>query len=354
MKITFWGDAALKSYGKLKKGARVCMTGLAPRKANSRWATHGDIELVPTKGLQIQLDDEHEEDEDDDLTILHNWNAPPSILKMQEKCVGTILDAIGFVYAISDVKTVTTKQGKSADVLTFELIDSTARIRVSAWGKQAHTEIREGQLLGIKGARISEYNGRSLIVTGYIEKNHQGTICDDLTNWKQSQNPVMKALCKQIKNLSDKATFCHEWNTAPTLTMLEMRQMKEKYRIRQKLPTVSVVKIRGRIDDVNNSLWYSKPDGLHWRVKLVIEDDQNNWLEVIGFDDVGKKFFELTAEEASKLQINEEEKFATLINSIKYKNSNQQHVFCIYAKENKWNTQIKYLDWIIGEIHATL
>ena len=352
MKINFWGDRAIESFGKLKKGVRVWMTGLAPYKPKAQWATHGPVELKSTNGLQIQVDDEEQDDEDDDVTILHSWNAPPSILKIKNKLPHTVLDAIGFVYDVSDVKKITTKRTqKQADLLTFELVDQTARIRVSAWGKQAHTQLREGQLIGIKGARISEYNGRSLTVTGYIETEPQGTICDELKHWKQTKNPTVKALYKQVANLSDQASIlAKDWSVAPILTIQQAKQVKERYRIRQKLPEIQALKVTARIEDVDNSLWYSKSDGLHWKVKLVIEDDEDNWIEACGFDKVGMKFFKISADEAAKLQTDDEQKFVELIESIKYKNSNQIHLFCIYAKENKWNAELKYLDWIIDDV----
>ena len=354
MKISFWADQAVDSYGKLKKGSRVWITGLAPKKAKFGYATHGDIELKSTKGLQIQIDDE-DEDADDDILIIHSWNAPPSILKISEKPINTIIDAIGFVHSIEDVKQITTRKSKQTDLLNFDLVDQTARIRVSAWGQHAHTELSDGQLIGIKGARVSDYNGRSLTVTGYIEKEPQGTMCDSLNDWKQSTNPIIKALFKKIPNLSDKAAIGHDWNAAPTHSIPQIRQVQEKFRIRQSMPQISAVKVEAKIDDVHNSLWYSKADGLHWKVKLTLEDEQQNWFEAVGFDEVGKKFFNgLSADEAHTMQMEEEEKFIELIEGIKFRQSNKKHVFCIYAKENKWNSSRKYIDWIIEDVDPSV
>ena len=354
MKITFWGEQAIGSFGKFKKGTRVWINGLMPKKAKFGYATHGEIELSSTKGLQIQIDDE-DEDEDDDITILHKWNAPPTILKIKDKAINTIIDAVGFVHSIKDVRQITTRKGADAELLSFELVDKTARIKVSAWGQQAHTQLRDGQLIGIKGARVSDYNGRSLTVTGYIEKEPQGTICDALIDWKQTTNPTVEALFKQVSNLSDKAAVSHDWDAAPIYSVAQIRQLQEKYRIRQTMPKISTVKVKARIDDVDNSLWYPKIDGLHWKLKLQLEDEQQSWIEAIGFDDVAKKFFNgLTADEAQKLQSEDEHKFVELIEGIKFKQSNKSHLFFIYAKENTWNSSRKYIDWIIEDVDSSV
>lgn len=353
MKITFWGDQALASWGLLKEGNRVYMTGLQPKKIPLAYATHGQIELTSTRGLQIQVDDEEDEDEDkdDDLTLLSNWKFPVSILKIIEKEAGTMIDALGFCYSIEEVRTVTTNKGGQVDLLKFELVDQTARIRVSAWNEEARTKLEEGQLIAIKGAKVSNWNGKSLNITGYIETNPQHTMCDVLKNWKSNTKPIVKSLFKEIKNLSDKSAMSYSWDEIPTYTISQVKQVQEKFRIRQTKPEINAFKVEARIDDVGNKLWYAKFGRLNWSLNLVLEDERGNWINAISFDEVAKKLLgNLTADEAQQLQLNDEEKFVKVIEGIKFNNSKKSHVFCIYGKENNFNSASKYLDFVVADI----
>ena len=59
-------------------------------------------------------------------------------------------------------------------------------MNVTLWGEMAHTPLQEGQIIAIKNAKISDFNGKSLnsgddTSTIIIEPKHQRT--QELIKW---------------------------------------------------------------------------------------------------------------------------------------------------------------------------
>ena len=75
------------------------------------------------------------------------------------------IDAIGIITQIGILTQVNIKQsGAVKDRRNVSIADeSNLSIQVSLWGANARTEgYTEGQVLALRGARVSDYNGKSL------------------------------------------------------------------------------------------------------------------------------------------------------------------------------------------------
>ena len=84
-------------------------------------------------------------------------------------------------------------------------------------------------------------------------------------------------------------------------------------------------------------MWYLRDEELHWRLKITLKDGSNSWLTCAAFDVPARKLFNnLSAKEASDLQQTSSKEFVDMFERVK--KSNLEHAFCVYVKENNWNT----------------
>jgi replication factor A1 len=77
----------------------------------------------------------------------------------------TTLDIIGLVKEVGEVVSITTKAGKEVEKRDLTLVDdSMASIGLTLWGDKAKqpSEMFENAILALKGAKLGDYNGRSM------------------------------------------------------------------------------------------------------------------------------------------------------------------------------------------------
>ena len=72
------------------------------------------------------------------------------------------LDVLCYVCNLDEVQQITTRQHKVTKRLNFEIMDQTARVKVTLGCEQANSDIEEHDLIALKTAKVSNYNGKSL------------------------------------------------------------------------------------------------------------------------------------------------------------------------------------------------
>ncbi|XP_051963145.1 replication protein A 70 kDa DNA-binding subunit isoform X2 [Xyrauchen texanus] len=87
-----------------------------------------------------------------------------SIADLESREKDTIVDVIGVCKTVEDVTRIMTKNSREVSKRNIQLIDMSGRvIQVTMWGNEAETFDGTGQpILAIKGARLSDFGGRSL------------------------------------------------------------------------------------------------------------------------------------------------------------------------------------------------
>ena len=346
IKINIWGEQAIMARDEIQIRKSYWMTGLRPKKIKrERYQTHGSILLQSTPGFQ------YEEDETDKDILRQIWDFPQNISKFANKEEGNILDAIGFVHNLEEVKKVRTKSGTLSDLLKFDLIDDKAKISVSVWGKHAFTKIKEDQLIALKSVRVSSYAGKSLILLGHIDTDPQNSRVETLKKWKAEKNPTIKLILSQITNLSGGSMIQHDWSNCPTLTIKRIKTMAETFRRINKKPSIEAFKVTARIQDIDEKFSYEKNGSHHWRLKIEIQDKVGGWLEIVGFEKIAEKLFKgVTADQAINMQLKETDKFIKMMESVKYKDSQKEYEFHIYWKINRYNVKSMYLDFVAEDV----
>jgi len=124
---------------------------------------------------------------------------PIGSLKGKEK--GSTLDVIGLITAIQNPQTITTKIGQSLIKRNISLADQTAQIDVVVWDILAtNWDLPVGAVIGIKSARLSEFNGELTLSLGHsstLERSPPESHIQTLRQWFRSCDGVI-----QVPNLS--------------------------------------------------------------------------------------------------------------------------------------------------------
>ncbi|XP_035479247.2 replication protein A 70 kDa DNA-binding subunit isoform X1 [Scophthalmus maximus] len=87
-----------------------------------------------------------------------------SIGDLESREKDAIIDVIGVCKSVDDVTRLTTKSNKEVSKRTLDLMDMSGKVvTVTLWGEEAEKFNGSGQpILAIKGAKLSDYGGRSL------------------------------------------------------------------------------------------------------------------------------------------------------------------------------------------------
>ncbi|CAB1348998.1 unnamed protein product [Coregonus sp. 'balchen'] len=87
-----------------------------------------------------------------------------SIADLEAREKDAILDVIGVCKSVADVTRLTTKNNREVSKRTINLMDQSGKlVDVTLWGEEAENFDGSGQpILAIKGAKLSDYGGRSL------------------------------------------------------------------------------------------------------------------------------------------------------------------------------------------------
>ncbi len=142
IRVAFWTEN-MKFFDKLEVGNEIEILGVIP-KQNSFRAGQIEVNLRPdsimkkTGTKKIDLDTE---------------------VKINQINNGLFLvNVTGIVGSIEGYKEITRKDGTTAGLFSFTLVDATGQIRVTAWDDKATElkEIKEQQSLQIKGARVKD------------------------------------------------------------------------------------------------------------------------------------------------------------------------------------------------------
>ncbi|XP_076832504.1 replication protein A 70 kDa DNA-binding subunit [Brachyhypopomus gauderio] len=87
-----------------------------------------------------------------------------SIANLEARDKDAIVDVIGVCKSVEDVTRITTKNSREVSKRNIQLMDMSGKvIQVTMWGTEAETFDGSGQpILAIKGAKLSDFGGRSL------------------------------------------------------------------------------------------------------------------------------------------------------------------------------------------------
>ncbi|CAJ1063802.1 replication protein A 70 kDa DNA-binding subunit-like isoform X2 [Xyrichtys novacula] len=158
IKITAFNKEVDKFYSLVEQGKVYYITKGTLKVANKQYnSLNNDYEMTLHANTSIVPCDDGQ-----DIPAVHCDFIP--IAELENKDNNDIVDVIGVCKSAEDVSRITTKSSKEVSKRALHLIDTTGKVvTATLWGEEAEKFDGSGQpVVAIKGARLSDFGGRSL------------------------------------------------------------------------------------------------------------------------------------------------------------------------------------------------
>lgn len=162
IQATFFKDAADLFYEKIHENGVFLFSNGKVQLANQKFTSiKNDFALVFDKNSEIV------EIKEDDQAIQETGFTFTPLSEIQQIEQMKTIDVVGLVQEVGPCQSVNLKSGQSKDRRNVTLVDNSGEngtsISVTFWSGNARlTTFSSGQVIAIKGARVSCYNGKSL------------------------------------------------------------------------------------------------------------------------------------------------------------------------------------------------
>ncbi|XP_040908163.1 replication protein A 70 kDa DNA-binding subunit-like isoform X2 [Toxotes jaculatrix] len=158
IKITAFNNEVDKFFSLVEQGKVYYISKATLKVANKQYSTlKNDYEMTLHAHSSIVPCDDTE-----GIPTVHCDFVP--IAELQSRDKDAIIDVIGVCKSAEDVSRITTKTSREVSKRALNLIDTTGKVvTVTLWGEEAEKFDGSGQpVVAIKGARLSDFGGRSL------------------------------------------------------------------------------------------------------------------------------------------------------------------------------------------------
>ena len=329
MKLTFYQTFCFKFLKKIKIGKSYSIKNAQIKASNN--CIFNQYELVCQHATEInQLKKKAAVIED------QVWNPLKSISEINASRIGKRIDIFGMVMNVIIIKKQKTKSGREIDRMTFDLIDSSSIIQVTAWDEHTKIAIKERAIIGIKHATVGDWNALSLTVSGFLVLNPKHALADAIRDWKKDNNDVLDEILMDILRLSVKKTNNSKMNVADVY-----KKVKDFARTKT-FPKVKFFTLQANIKSCDPKMWYKKQNHYHWRLLLFLSNVSQNTkvIQSICFEKAAANIFkDFTADEAEKMKKDQPEKFAsTMLTLLDPKNTYIFH--CHFETNNHFGKPI--------------
>ncbi|XP_041656748.1 replication protein A 70 kDa DNA-binding subunit-like [Cheilinus undulatus] len=160
IRITAFNKEVDKFYSLVEQGKVYYITKATLKVANKQYCTlNNDYEMTLHANSSIVPCDDSQ-----GVPALHCDFV--SIAELENRDNNDIVDVIGVCKSAEDVSRITTKSSREVSKRALSLIDTTGKVvTATLWGEEAEKFDGSGQpVVAIKGARLSDFGGRSLSV----------------------------------------------------------------------------------------------------------------------------------------------------------------------------------------------
>ncbi|XP_031735623.1 replication protein A 70 kDa DNA-binding subunit-like [Anarrhichthys ocellatus] len=158
IKITAFNNEVDKFFSLVEQGKVYFITKATLKVANKQYTTlKNDYEMtLHAQSSIVPCDDSQ------DIPAVHCDFVPIAELENRDK--DAVIDVIGVCKSADDVSRITTKNSREVSKRALNLIDTTGKVvTVTVWGEEAEKfDGSRHPVVAIKGARLSDYGGRSL------------------------------------------------------------------------------------------------------------------------------------------------------------------------------------------------
>lgn len=187
VRATFFKEAVDKFYSFLQIGSVYTFSGGRLKVANAQYNTcQSNFEITFDQNSEIHLAN------DDGNIQRQHYEFIDSIAGLERTEPNTMVDLLAVVQAVGEVATIVSKKsGQELTKCDLTLIDTSAtQITLTLWGDKAAsalTDYNQQPVVAIRRARVSDYGGRSLSLSGSIETNPDIPQTAPLQTWWRTQ-----------------------------------------------------------------------------------------------------------------------------------------------------------------------
>lgn len=173
-------------YDKMEPGSVFIISGARVNAANKKFSTlKHDYEIMFDRGTKIERADSYAE------SVPKMVADFTPIEKLPETAVDSVINVIGVVHEVFDAGTLTSKAGREFTKRDISLVDKALyTVRLTLWGETATSfdESKKGHVIAVKGAKVSEFSGRSLSVlsSGVVTSDPDIEEAYNLQGWYQN------------------------------------------------------------------------------------------------------------------------------------------------------------------------
>lgn len=156
MQVTCFTRACEKFYNLIQEKKIYEIQGGYIKPADKKFSSvRSEYKMILDENCRV-------EEVDDDNSINTNAFNFIKIADLLSLNAGAIVDIMGYVVEVQDKQIKTTRFGECAIKKAMLVDDSEHKVELTLWKQYADLEIQQGQVICLKGAKVGDFNGRSL------------------------------------------------------------------------------------------------------------------------------------------------------------------------------------------------
>ncbi|XP_015920041.1 replication protein A 70 kDa DNA-binding subunit [Parasteatoda tepidariorum] len=349
IKATAFNDAAGKYYDLIEVGKVYYLSKAQLKTADKRYSSlKNEYELTFNNDTTVMPCEESTS-----IPSLRFDFVPIAEIEQVEK--DTNIDVIGVCKSCTDATTLISKQGKELVKREVKLVDrSNKEVSLTLWGSDAEKfDGTSNPVIAVKGARVSEFNGRTLSVSmsSSMQINPDIKEAHILKGWFEREGANMEV--QSISGKGPSGSMGGDWKTFAQ-TASEQLGMGDKPDYYINKATIVMLRKENclymacpsqecnkKVVDMNNGVYrcekcnreYSE---FQWRLLLslsVADFTENTW--VTCFQESAEAILGVSAQELGSFKENDEEKFNEVLTEANFKS----YVFKLRTKMETFNEE---------------
>jgi len=352
IRATAFNDNAEKFYNLLQDGKAYYVSKARIQPSRPQFSN-----LKHPYELQLDRDTVIEECEDAQDVPKLNYDFV-KLNNIQNLEADSIIDVVGVIKEVNPHFQITSKAGRAYDRRDITIVDdSQFAISVGLWNKTAvEFSTPEGTVIAIKGAKVSDFNGKTLSLTpsGTISANPDTPEAYAIKGWYDAQghNENFQTLKTE---LTTKKTSIEDRKTIEEVQTLELGlgEKPDYFTIKASVnflktdnfsyPACSSEGCNRKVIEQHDGTWRCEKCDINHAVPLyryiltISVVDQTGQLWVTLFEDQAKALLGYSANDLVKYRDEDNNQFASIISKIQM----NEFEFRIRARQDNYNGQVR-------------
>jgi replication factor A1 len=278
--------------------------------------------------------------------------------KVQDLEADSIIDVVGVIKEVNPAFQITSKAGRSYDRRDVTIVDdSQFALSIGLWNRTAvDFDIPEGTVIAIKGAKVSDFNGKTLSLTpsGTITANPDAPEAYAIKGWYDAQGrngefQTLKTEMTTRKSSPEDRKLILEAQTEE----IGMGDKPEYFDIKASVnfvktdnfsyPACSSEGCNRKVIEQHDGTWRCEKCDINHAVPLyryiltISVLDQSGQLWITMFEDQAKQFLGVSANDLVKYRDEDNNKFTQIVSAVQMK----EYEFRIRARQDNYNGQVR-------------